>query len=551
MVDVLPSSSRTPDPAAPASAPFAIARHDSPDDVYDWSLDSADLDYVALLNRVLPEDIRVLSWAPVGLDFSARFSCDSRTYKYYLFADGMDVAAMQRAAGYFIGVHDFRNVCKMDFVNLTHFRRRVLAVDVRPVSAGDDVAAPGVGGAAETDFFMWGKAAAPAAPAASPSAFHTSASAASSAAAPLSQTQRLPRDSLLEVTVIGEAFLYHQVRCMISLILAVGRGLETPELVRDLLDLSLYPAKPNYLLASDTPLVLWDAAYGRTRWRISAAGLAKVLASLHASARKLQLQSKVFEAVMRSMIPTARQLPGGAWEGVAATCHSAALTTSSASSVSVAEGKTPLQQQHGRSNAGKELLDLAYLTPHHSLPSSATPFPVDSWVAYRDRPASVLLAHAPVSFAPTFPEDDVLLLSAGAAALQLEPAHQTKDSTSIKRDIDLNKVAAELARTCGASAPALGPSASAPAAVSASAGDGAALPASTAIAQMSPHLPYRVFLNHKPFAQRDRENSLDKKLTGMSDKDKAKRAASEDFARWIREENKKKAGLTSNASRKP
>lgn len=43
---------------------------------------SGELDYVGILNKVLPPDIRVLSWCPVDLDFSARFKCLRRRYKY-------------------------------------------------------------------------------------------------------------------------------------------------------------------------------------------------------------------------------------------------------------------------------------------------------------------------------------------------------------------------------------------------------------------------------------------------------------------------------------
>lgn len=42
-----------------------------------------ELDYPKLLNRVLPADIRVLAWCPAPPDFSARFDCRQRTYKYY------------------------------------------------------------------------------------------------------------------------------------------------------------------------------------------------------------------------------------------------------------------------------------------------------------------------------------------------------------------------------------------------------------------------------------------------------------------------------------
>jgi len=42
-----------------------------------------ELDYPKLLNRVLPADIRVLAWCPAPPDFSARFDCRQRMYKYY------------------------------------------------------------------------------------------------------------------------------------------------------------------------------------------------------------------------------------------------------------------------------------------------------------------------------------------------------------------------------------------------------------------------------------------------------------------------------------
>ena len=46
---------------------------------------------MAMLNGVLPEEIRVLSWAPVSPDFSARFSCLQRTYKYFFPLGTMDI----------------------------------------------------------------------------------------------------------------------------------------------------------------------------------------------------------------------------------------------------------------------------------------------------------------------------------------------------------------------------------------------------------------------------------------------------------------------------
>eukprot|EP00002_Diphylleia_rotans_P017376 TRINITY_DN3372_c0_g1_i3.p2 TRINITY_DN3372_c0_g1~~TRINITY_DN3372_c0_g1_i3.p2 ORF type:complete len:253 (-),score=50.59 TRINITY_DN3372_c0_g1_i3:889-1647(-) len=51
-----------------------------------------ELDYVSILNRVLPDDIRVLGWAPVPANFDARFSCLYRLYRYYFSKGKLDVS---------------------------------------------------------------------------------------------------------------------------------------------------------------------------------------------------------------------------------------------------------------------------------------------------------------------------------------------------------------------------------------------------------------------------------------------------------------------------
>ena len=52
---------------------------------------STEIPYMHILNNVLPDDIRVLAWAPVGPDFSARFSCLHRTYKYFFARGNMNI----------------------------------------------------------------------------------------------------------------------------------------------------------------------------------------------------------------------------------------------------------------------------------------------------------------------------------------------------------------------------------------------------------------------------------------------------------------------------
>ena len=59
---------------------------------------ASELPYVKMLNRVLPQDIRILDWAPVAEGFSARFDCQSRTYRYYFPRGSLDVALMADAA---------------------------------------------------------------------------------------------------------------------------------------------------------------------------------------------------------------------------------------------------------------------------------------------------------------------------------------------------------------------------------------------------------------------------------------------------------------------
>lgn len=42
-----------------------------------------EIDYCKVLNRVLPHNIQCIAWCPLESDFSARFNCKSRTYKYF------------------------------------------------------------------------------------------------------------------------------------------------------------------------------------------------------------------------------------------------------------------------------------------------------------------------------------------------------------------------------------------------------------------------------------------------------------------------------------
>jgi tRNA pseudouridine38/39 synthase len=216
-----------------------------------WDPIADEINYPRVLNRLLPPDIRVLAWAPtLPADFSARFSCWERQYRYFFtqpaFAplpasleavsgqakakEGwLDIEAMREAAKLFEGVHDFRNFCKIDGTKqITNFTRRVFEADVVEVEdTGSSLgyldrqdfrsATLGAGGGIYPKVYY----------------FH----------------------------VRGSAFLWHQIRHMVAILFLVGQGLEKPSVVAELLDVEKNPRKPNYTMAEEVPLVLWDCIF--------------------------------------------------------------------------------------------------------------------------------------------------------------------------------------------------------------------------------------------------------------------------------------------------
>jgi tRNA pseudouridine38/39 synthase len=188
-----------------------------------------ELHYVSILNRVLPPTIRVLAWSPVSPDFSARFNCKHRHYKYFFTAHDLDIALMQRAATALVGEHDFRNLSKLDPAKqITDFRRRIMKADIALVSGQGE-------------------------------------------------------NAVYVLDLVGSAFLYHQVRHIMAVLFLVGAGLESPSIVPTLMNidgskhplsptdavLPIVDRKPEYQMADALPLMLWDCAFANSdiRWQ--------------------------------------------------------------------------------------------------------------------------------------------------------------------------------------------------------------------------------------------------------------------------------------------
>lgn len=175
-----------------------------------------EINYIDTLNRVLPDHIRAIAWTPVGPTFSARFDCQSRSYSYLFPKGDLNIEAMQSSLQYLVGEHDFRNLCSFDLKNgVINHTRTILEAHLHPIKSIDQT----------------------------------------------QDNQMTTQYEFYEVIIVGKAFLYHQIRCIMSILFLVGTRKEHPELFRDLLDINKCPSRPNYNRASPLPLSLFDCQY--------------------------------------------------------------------------------------------------------------------------------------------------------------------------------------------------------------------------------------------------------------------------------------------------
>mmetsp|Transcript_9879 Transcript_9879/g.21335 ORF Transcript_9879/g.21335 Transcript_9879/m.21335 type:complete len:680 (+) Transcript_9879:261-2300(+) len=188
-----------------------------------------ELSYTRILNNILPPTIRILGWCPVTPSFSARFSCSDRTYRYHFIRRNLNLSAMDEALQKMVGRHDFRNLCKMNVEQVCNFERViksakiVVATDAKRGSIDDAVSANGDDGNHQYHYH-----------------------------------------DTCHFEIIGQAFLWHQIRCIVSVLFMVGKGLESPDIVDHLLDVQTNPGKPSYPMADELPLVLHRCSYGGT-----------------------------------------------------------------------------------------------------------------------------------------------------------------------------------------------------------------------------------------------------------------------------------------------
>lgn len=202
--------------------------------------DEKEIDYVRVLNRALPKDIRVIGWCPIPFDFHARFSCLSREYKYFFFRENLDISGMEIACSKFLGEHDFRNFCKMDALNVHNYRRRITTFEIVPCS------------------------------------------------------ERWASTEIMALRIKGSSFLWHQVRCMAAVLFMVGRGVESPSVIDELLDTNKTFRKPQYTIASELPLVLCSCEFEGLSFRCSSDAASDIHMDVSQKLQAHLLQAVIF-----------------------------------------------------------------------------------------------------------------------------------------------------------------------------------------------------------------------------------------------------------------
>jgi tRNA pseudouridine38/39 synthase len=95
-----------------------------------------EIDYAAHMNRTLPPEIRVYSVVACVPEFNARFDCHGRVYRYFFVKNQLDVDKMREAAQQLVGLHDFRNFCRIDH-NCHTFERSIRGFEIVPCETGE------------------------------------------------------------------------------------------------------------------------------------------------------------------------------------------------------------------------------------------------------------------------------------------------------------------------------------------------------------------------------------------------------------------------------
>lgn len=233
-----------------------------------------EIDYCTMLNGVLPENIQCIAWMPLkNPSYSARFDCVQRTYRYFFPKGNLNIEAMQEGCKFLIGSRDFRNLCKMDVHNgVTKFIRHVKSANILPC-----------------------------------------------------QDQSVNKEgfNMFYFQITANAFLWHQIRCILAVLLLIGQEKEQPSVLEELLNVEKNPCKPQYTPALGLPLNLYDCQFRKkssdakeyvedkgededcnpdtTEWVFSESNTVKVIETLQGEWAESNIKATMIREVLHSL----------------------------------------------------------------------------------------------------------------------------------------------------------------------------------------------------------------------------------------------------------
>ncbi|RZF35366.1 hypothetical protein LSTR_LSTR014492, partial [Laodelphax striatellus] len=118
--------------------------------------------------------------------------CETAPKRKFDFTNWVSLSAMNKALPDLVGSHDFRNLCKMDIGNgVVKFVRTI--IDVKLTKLFSD---------------------------------------------PFNKSSGY---DMYTLTISSEGFLWHQIRCIMAVLILIGEGKESPSIIKELLDTEKHP----------------------------------------------------------------------------------------------------------------------------------------------------------------------------------------------------------------------------------------------------------------------------------------------------------------------
>ena len=104
------------------------------------------------------------------------------------------------------------------------------------------------------------------------------------------------------LTISGKAFLWHQIRCIVAVLFRVGAGKEAPSVVQQLLDVESNPCRPQYTMASEVPLNLFNVVFDENiSWTYDTSALTTTIRQIQALWTENSVKATMLKAVLNEI----------------------------------------------------------------------------------------------------------------------------------------------------------------------------------------------------------------------------------------------------------